>query len=215
MPRSEIFLIRHGIRLDFVSPDWKENAEKPFDPPLADIGLQQAEDIAGALKMSGIKAIYSSPYLRAIQTAAASSHALDIEVRIEPGFGEWLNPGFFTDLPCLLSPREAVAICPLIDTAYEPAFVPSSLEPKEEIDVASRVDAVLKTIFHLAPADSFAIFTHGSPLCQAALKLLGHLDGVDTRMGAITRILRDGDELQLISSNSDHLRDKDAHLRFH
>jgi broad specificity phosphatase PhoE len=219
MDPAEIFLIRHGIRRDFEDPDWKLTASEPNDPPLAESGLRQAGDIARAMAGSGIqpiRAIYCSPFLRALQTAAPAAKLLGVPVRIEPGFGEWLSPEFFSVPPRLLSLAEAAAVCPTLDAGYIPVHTASGLEESETREVRSRVRLALETIQCRAPSESFAVFTHGSPLCQAAAELLGSLDGVDTRMGSITRVERGGDGcFVLVGSGCDHLGDADSHLRFH
>lgn len=211
----KIYLIRHGIRRDFEEPEWKLSAPNPDDPPLAAAGLEQAEDIARALAGTGICAIYSSPFLRALQTAAPAAGALGIPARIEPGFGEWLSPDFFPALPRLLSPQEAAVVFPHVEAAYLPAHVPQGFEAAETIEVRRRVTESLATIMRRAPGESFAVFTHGSPLAQAAHSLLGTLDDVDTRMGSITQILLKEGKFTLLSSDCNHLRKTDTHLRFH
>lgn len=211
----QIILIRHGIRRDFEDPAWKLSAENPDDPPLAAAGLEQAEDIARALVGSGIGAIYSSPFLRALQTAGPSGGLLGVPVRIEPGFGEWLSPQFFPAPPRLLTPEVAAATCPQVELSYQPAHVPDGLEADETVEVRERVKSALTTIMLRAPGESFAVFTHGSPLVQAVGGLFGHLDDVDTRMGSITRIACDDGKFTLVSSNCDHLCQTDTHLRFH
>ncbi|MEI6033100.1 MAG: histidine phosphatase family protein [Verrucomicrobiae bacterium] len=215
MEETCIILIRHGIRQDFADPSWKLTAQEPNDTPLAEAGLRQGEDIARALEGSGIRAIYCSPFLRALQTAAPASMKLGIPLRIEPGFGEWLNPEWFSSLPRLLSLREAAGVCPLVDVSYIPLHSPAGLELDETVEVRARVKIALEAILQRSPGESFAVVAHGSPLGQSAEFLLGSLDGVDLRMGAITRIACGDGGFRLISSGSDHLGDEDSHLRFH
>jgi len=215
MRSSEIYLIRHGVRQDFVDPSWKLSALEPNDPPLAEAGLRQGEDIAAALTDSGILAIYCSPFLRALQTAAASSKRTGIPVRVEPGFGEWLNPEFFSFPPRLLSGPNTAGVCPLVDADYIPAHTPGGLELDEAVEVRARVKSTIDTILLRAPGESFAAFTHGSPLGQSAVAFLGGLDGVDTRMGSITHIACHDGRFELVSSACDHLRDQDELARFH
>lgn len=60
-----LILVRHG------QTDWNRDyrVQGQADPPLNETGRAQAETIAGALKGEPIEAIYSSPLLRAIDTA--------------------------------------------------------------------------------------------------------------------------------------------------
>ena len=210
----EVCLIRHGIRQDFVDPSWKLSAREPNDTPLAEAGLRQAKDIAAALAGSGIRALYCSPFLRALQTAAPLSARIEAPILIEPGFGEWLNPEWFPAPPALLGTEAIARICPRVDFSYKPAHQTTGLEADETIEVRARVKTALEAIFRQRPGESFAVFTHGSPLGQTAAAILGNLDGVDMRMGSITRIACGESGFRLISSGSGHLAEEDTHFRF-
>ncbi|HVZ66792.1 MAG TPA: histidine phosphatase family protein [Patescibacteria group bacterium] len=67
---TTFYLIRHGLKEPI-----------PFDPPLTEIGLKQAEFTAELLKDVEFKEILSSPKLRAKQTAEAIAkfHSNDIK----------------------------------------------------------------------------------------------------------------------------------------
>ena len=41
---QRIIVIRHGERLDNVDYMWTSTAARPYDPPLTEIGVQQARD---------------------------------------------------------------------------------------------------------------------------------------------------------------------------
>jgi broad specificity phosphatase PhoE len=78
-----VVVVRHGERLDYVERDAGRNwvqaniHRRPWDPPLTDLGVQQAVDLGEALHttilqelaLPSIGAIYSSPFLRCRQTA--------------------------------------------------------------------------------------------------------------------------------------------------
>jgi broad specificity phosphatase PhoE len=110
---TEILLARHG------ETDW--NRESRFqghaDPPLNELGRQQATELAEALAAEEITAVYSSPLLRALETAqviaarrglvavpveglrevdVGSWQALtrdEVEQRFPEQFGRWLDYG--------------------------------------------------------------------------------------------------------------------------
>jgi len=87
---TSILLIRHGEN-DFVG---KRLAGHLPGVHLNEKGRKQAELIAGALKNAPIKAIYSSPLERAVETAEPLAAALNLPVTIHPGlieldFGTW------------------------------------------------------------------------------------------------------------------------------
>ena len=87
---TSILLIRHGEN-DFVG---KRLAGHLPGVHLNEKGRKQAELVAGALKEAPIKAIYSSPLERAVETAEPLAAALNLPVTIHPGlteldFGTW------------------------------------------------------------------------------------------------------------------------------
>ncbi|KAJ3043690.1 hypothetical protein HDV00_004463 [Rhizophlyctis rosea] len=88
-----IFIVRHGIRQDFLTPEFTSPTGRPHDPPLADDGHKQAEDLADHLVKIGpnIKYIISSPFSRCLQTIEPYAKRTGIKVKIEEGIGEWFN----------------------------------------------------------------------------------------------------------------------------
>jgi probable phosphoglycerate mutase len=80
-----LLLIRHGEN-DFT----KKHKLAGYLPNvhLNERGRKQAQELADALKSAPIKAIYSSPLERAVETANPIAAALRLEVRIEAGLTE-------------------------------------------------------------------------------------------------------------------------------
>src|SRR5918999_3118854 len=87
---TTILLARHG------ETDW--NRESRFqghaDPPLNELGRQQARELAGSLTDSGVAAVYASPLARARETAeiVAEVLGLPVETRMalrEVDVGSW------------------------------------------------------------------------------------------------------------------------------
>jgi probable phosphoglycerate mutase len=81
----EIVLVRHAlpVRID-ATPDGS-----PADPGLSERGHEQAARVAAALAHDKVDVLYSSPALRAIETAAPLAKALGLEPLIEPGIREF------------------------------------------------------------------------------------------------------------------------------
>jgi len=78
-------LIRHG------ETDWNQEGRvqgSGSNRELTDTGKQQAESIGLRLKQEKIKAIYSSPLRRALNTAQAIAHHHQVKVQIEPSLKE-------------------------------------------------------------------------------------------------------------------------------
>ncbi len=81
---TRIFLIRHGIT------DWIEEGllHGITDRPLSEIGLKQAQEVAGAMKNTTAKWLYSSPLSRAYQTAEAVAKETGLEIEKVDGLCE-------------------------------------------------------------------------------------------------------------------------------
>src|SRR5215470_3568708 len=86
----DLYLIRHG-QTDFS----RENRFcGSIDPPLNEVGLRMAEAFGGAYADRRWDAIYSSPSLRARQTAAALARRVGVDPILDDGlreisYGEW------------------------------------------------------------------------------------------------------------------------------
>lgn len=85
----EIVLIRHG------KPDYAPVDEKGFIghgrsmAPLTEEGVHQAEVAADNTMLAGVQLIVSSPYTRALQTAAIISRKTGIPLTVEIDLREW------------------------------------------------------------------------------------------------------------------------------
>lgn len=87
-------LIRHG-ETDYVD----EVLAGRIDAPLTEFGRRQAQYLAEVLGQKPIRAIYSSPMCRAVETAQPLAEALHLFVEMDPtltqvDFGEWQGLSF-------------------------------------------------------------------------------------------------------------------------
>ncbi len=83
----ELVFVRHG------RPVHIEDAEGAADPPLADVGHEQAQRVADWLMTAGIDALYSSPMNRALQTAAPFADASGLAMNIRDYLREFDHEG--------------------------------------------------------------------------------------------------------------------------
>ena len=91
-----LLLIRHGDN-DFIRRN--RLAGRTPGVHLNEKGCQQAESVAQILKQAPIKAVYSSPMERAVETARplAAVHGLEVQIRpglIELNYGDWTGRTF-------------------------------------------------------------------------------------------------------------------------
>jgi 2,3-bisphosphoglycerate-dependent phosphoglycerate mutase len=80
----DLLLIRHGLPLHVERTDGE-----PADPPLSEIGLEQAERVARWLERERIDRLYSSPMRRALETAGPLSRLKNLDVEVESGVAEY------------------------------------------------------------------------------------------------------------------------------
>lgn len=84
------YLVRHG------QPDYSPCDERGYIghgrdlAPLSDEGIQQAERTAKDVRLMGADIIVSSPYTRALQTAAIISKKTGIDIKVEMDLHEWM-----------------------------------------------------------------------------------------------------------------------------
>ncbi|MDF2542400.1 MAG: fructose-2,6-bisphosphatase [Herbinix sp.] len=85
-----IYLVRHG------QPDYSPCDERGYIghgkdlAPLSEEGIRQAEQTAKDFRLQDAELIVSSPYTRALQTAAIISKNTGIELRVEIDLHEWM-----------------------------------------------------------------------------------------------------------------------------
>jgi probable phosphoglycerate mutase len=80
----ELILIRHGL------PERVETEDgTPADPPLSEVGHEQAQRMAKWLEDQHIDHLYSSPMQRAVQTAAPLAALKGLEPELRDGVAEY------------------------------------------------------------------------------------------------------------------------------
>lgn len=77
---TRLYLIRHGQSASNQAR--VEGRLGEFDPPLTEIGLQQAERVGERMATYGVDAIYASPLQRAYNTALPISKRTGIEIKV-------------------------------------------------------------------------------------------------------------------------------------
>lgn len=93
MAKRSIWLLRHGERLDYVDHQWRRKNPQcsPDDPPLADKGRIQANEVAKKLSNENFDGhIFSSPFQRCVETSHVVASAINKRIKLEPGICEIL-----------------------------------------------------------------------------------------------------------------------------
>ncbi len=105
--KTHFIFIRHGEpRYDEVIENWNNSVGYNFGK-LTENGVDQAEEVAKNDILKGADIIISSPYTRALQTAAIISRVTGIKLTVENDLYEW-NPdvNYVFDYPVGLAMQE-------------------------------------------------------------------------------------------------------------
>jgi broad specificity phosphatase PhoE len=187
---TTVVLVRHG------ETDW--NRERRFqghaDVPLNEAGLDQARELASRLAGERFAAVYTSPLLRASQTAAIVATPLGLEPHADAAFKE-VDVGSWTGLTV----SEVETRFPEGYARWSEWRATGWDDGETYGDLAARVVRRVKGLAERHRGESVLAVTHGGPmraLLAAALSLDEHeVLGVVGPLGncAVARIaVRDG-----------------------
>jgi broad specificity phosphatase PhoE len=168
---STIWIARHGNRQDFADPDWAETADRPHDPGLSPDGVEQARQLARRVARLGVDRLLSSPFLRAVQTAAPVAEALDQPIFLEPGLGEWQNEDWFDTRAETLSPSVLADRFGRVQPGHEPCRAPTYPESRHES--LARIGAAAQCLAERFPDDTLLLVGHGMTVLGVLHGLIG------------------------------------------
>ncbi len=153
---TRLLLLRHGQTALSVERRYSGRG----NPPLTDLGREQAERAAKMLAAKGdITAVVSSPLQRARSTAEAAATALDVPLRIldgltETDFGDWEGLTF----------TEAAQRDPLLHSDWlgDTSVFPPGGESFDQ--VRERVEGVRRDLVALYPGQNVVVVSHVTPI---------------------------------------------------
>ncbi len=210
-----VWLARHANRLDFVNPEWFNTAERPYDPPISEDGVVQAQQLAQRLKQENIKHIFASPFLRTVQTASYIAEVLDLPIKLETGLSEWLNPKWMQTKPERLSIEALVELFPKIDTSYTPAVAAEYPETSEQ--ALERSGNTARLLADQFPEDILLV-GHGASVLGATMGLVGGITKteVNAALCCLVKIVRKDQEwIMELNGDTSHLSQTEKVIRFH
>jgi broad specificity phosphatase PhoE len=209
MVDGAIWLARHGYRADYVDPDWRKTAQRPHDTPLSTEGLQQAQALAERLEGEGLERVFTSPFLRAVETAHAVAERLDVPLCIERGACEWLRAEWFPHMPELLAADELASRFPQVDRTYESVLVPTY--PEDVPELAARCRAVIRGLAE-GCGGGLLVVGHGASVMAMTVGLLDDpAVEVHATMCSATKLTRtDGSWTLELDGDRSHLAELDA-----
>ncbi len=202
--QQTVWLSRHGNRIDFVDPSWRGD-----DPHLSADGVVQAKETGTRLIGEGIRHIFASPFLRTVETAHHIAAALDLNLKIEHGASEWLNPEWFAARPRHRSVATLMERFPNIDPEYTSAVIPRYPEGSEEALV--RAGKVACTLSDTNRGDVL-IIGHGHSVHGMAQGLMGGDCDVSPGLCSLVKIVRQNGTARIeLYGDSSHLSSGEQH----
>lgn len=167
---TRLYLIRHGQAGNNIvglvlDPD--------RDPPLTELGFDQAQRVAARLATQGVDVIYSSTLLRARQTAEPLAAGLDLPINEIHDLREIELHNVPAVDPGDLEFRDRVRAA-LEERASWDAF-PGA---EQSVDVRGRVRAAMDGIIGANPGKRVAIFCHGGTIQVFLATILGLRDDI-------------------------------------
>lgn len=208
-----VWIARHGNRLDFVNPEWFHRAERRYDPPLSEDGWVQAKQLGQRLKAENIAHIFSSPFLRTLQTAHQVAEVLDLPVKIEAGLSEWLNPDWMSEPP-QTHPRELLAArYPRLDWSYGSRLLPQY--PESEAAVRERKGEIARQLV-AEFSENILLVGHGISVLGVAAELVGGNPQVNASFCCLVKLVRQGGKWEMeLNGDTSHLDRPESPMRFH
>jgi broad specificity phosphatase PhoE len=156
----QLILVRHARPVEV------EAAEGRADPSLSDEGCEQAARLAAALSRIGVHAVYASPLRRALETAAPTAAATELEVTVDEGLLE-LDSRLGAYAPDdQLDARGALA-----EAYFKGDWSGISSESPEEF--VQRVCGCLDGIVQRHRGETVAVFTHGGVISAWVASVVG------------------------------------------
>jgi broad specificity phosphatase PhoE len=199
-----LWVVRHGERADFADPLWRQTAERPDDPPLSPHGILQAHELGHRLLDEGVAHIFTSPFMRAVQTAFCVAEILRLPVRVEQGLCEWLNAEWFPAMPNGVPPARLAEVFPAVVADYASLVAPRHPESWDQMVV--RTAAAAKALAERF-GTNLLLVGHGATvlgLCEALPR--EPPPGVSAPMCGLTKLVRAGGEWRVVlNADTGHL----------
>ena len=139
------------------------------DPPLSDLGRQQAGESGATFNPGDIDMILCSPFLRCIQTADPIAAMCAVPICVEHGLWEviWGDRGDW--MACV---EERRMYFPRVHPTYQSLHEPSMTEQFPQ-DLLSRCHSTIQLLLEANPGKNLCLVTHGAGVVAIVAALLG------------------------------------------
>jgi 2,3-bisphosphoglycerate-dependent phosphoglycerate mutase len=166
---TELLLVRHGASADAVEGEEFELLEGHGNPPLSDIGREQAELVGVRLARQQFDALYVTTLRRTAETAAplarltGLSPVVEADLR-EVNLGEW-EGGLFRQK---VEDADPVAVRMMTEERWD--VVPGAESPAA---FGGRITAAINRIAAAHPDARVVAFSHGAAIAEVLAQATG------------------------------------------
>lgn len=168
----KIFILRHEDRTQ----------DATFFSPLTSTGLERSEVLVDVLRKHKINKIYSSPFIRTLQTINPYCEKCGVKVNLEYSLSEIQHPLIIPEKSYQVRLPTYMAHNFNSNDKYKSLLDPiDHVYPEDEVNVSKRVRHFLNTLFNnkLNRADNILLVTH-QVVCNEILKIATkHMRGLD------------------------------------
>jgi len=200
-----VWAVRHGQRQDSVDPEWDTVADRRHDPPLTELGRWAAWRVGRRFAATGVgvDAVYASPFLRAVETAAEICGELGETFVLEPGLGEHRNSEWFDDHPETVAHEELATWFEELRLDHDPLVHPAF--PETSAEAMARIGETTRRLTE-ATDGTVLLVGHGITIGGVVEGLTGSAEAADAPLCGLTRLDREGDDWDLaFSGDTAHL----------
>jgi probable phosphoglycerate mutase len=166
---TELYLVRHGASADAVEGEEFEFIDGHGNPPLSDIGREQAELVGARLAHLTIDAIYVTTLRRTVETAAPLVRRTGLTPLVEPdlrevNLGEW-EGGLFRQK---MADADPMALRMMQEERWD--VVPGA-ESAEEF--GGRIRRAIERLRIAHPDGRVVAFSHGAAIGEVLAQATG------------------------------------------
>lgn len=214
MSQQTVWIARHGNRIDFVNHEWFNTAERPYDPHLSGDGFIQAKQLANRLARENITQIFSSPFLRTVQTANEVADVLDLPIKLDWGLCEWLNPEWMPAMPETLPLEILATTYSRIDLSHN-AGAPQYPETREAC--IKRTGETSQRLAAQFPTENILFLGHAVSVIGAAVGLVGEIAETEVKASLcclVKIVLGEQQWIMELNGDTSHLDNIETTVRF-
>ena len=161
----KLYILRHEDRTQ----------DATFFSPLTKDGLENSEKLIELLKELDINIIFSSPFIRTLQTINPYAKFKNLKINIDYGLSELQHPDLIPPNSYQVTLPKYIAKDFNYNPNYETTMMPTKFSyPEEEKDMMKRIKTILTKILtnYTNLNENIIIVTHQG-ICNLILKIVG------------------------------------------